>query len=828
MAIWTISKKLNVSPYAAPLVIQIKQYTSDFALKLQLYSTVGDLDIPAGATTKIRGTKRDGNGYELTGTRIGHTCTFSGTKEQMQQMTAAHGRCVFEVVVENETKELITANFYLEVQRAAMDAGTVTSESIIEEFADFQSKITAAQAAATAAQEQADRAEAAAESVDFGLDPVPTQGSTNAVSSGGVYSALAGKVDAVTGKGLSTNDYTNADKQAVTDATTDLSAMTSATAEDVGKALKAKTVNGGKVTEWEFGEAGGADPEVIEQAVTDWLDEHPEATTTVQDGSITEAKLAPALIPTLKNDYVTPEMFGAVGDGVADDTQALKAMFATSDKKYVFASKTYKISDSVDIGHVCSLYFTNTTIQVTRDLENARAFDYMIGIKAKVATSGNLTLNCDRSVNIGLWLSACGGSKFENINIHSARVWGVCIDPASAGNNSLLFEKISCVYCGLRFTAKAKYISNSQYEITELSNTNTSRWNYSAFSSAFESSYSKAKYIIDDSGYTAKYLYNRLVAGTNASTPITIDQETPTSGIFSKSGSSAGLSSDYKDGENGLPVIIPVGGAVCFESSASEGVYRIESFVSQNNAIAFYAGMSYGGYIESFASEYDGVLIVSPITYALTINYLYLEALGTGFQYKFGNAYDRIMLICANENTSVIINNPFIGTSRIKFYQANEVLLVREKSQNDTGILEALFCPDVMAENAFNNPYIDAAGINLNIDEWTPRRFTHSARYLSSDYTIRLNLKDINSYRRNQFGPFEYYVKIREPQRGNVFKVTLHSDLITAGYSIEGAIDNVLSIDGSSYNNLFKVIIFLMDKTFYVVAEALAPISNTV
>ena len=34
-----------------------------------------------------------------------------------------------------------------------------------------------------------------------------------------------------------------------------------------------------------------ADPEEIEQAVSDWLDDHPEATTTVQDGSITKAKL---------------------------------------------------------------------------------------------------------------------------------------------------------------------------------------------------------------------------------------------------------------------------------------------------------------------------------------------------------------------------------------------------------------------------------------------------------------------------------------------------------------------------------------------------------
>ena len=37
----------------------------------------------------------------------------------------------------------------------------------------------------------------------------------------------------------------------------DLSEMTTATAEDVGKALKAKTVTDGKVTEWEFGETGG-------------------------------------------------------------------------------------------------------------------------------------------------------------------------------------------------------------------------------------------------------------------------------------------------------------------------------------------------------------------------------------------------------------------------------------------------------------------------------------------------------------------------------------------------------------------------------------------
>lgn len=45
--------------------------------------------------------------------------------------------------------------------------------------------------------------------------------------------------------------------------------------------------------------APGADPQVIEQAVTDWLDDHPEATTTVEDGSITEAKLAQDVLAEL-------------------------------------------------------------------------------------------------------------------------------------------------------------------------------------------------------------------------------------------------------------------------------------------------------------------------------------------------------------------------------------------------------------------------------------------------------------------------------------------------------------------------------------------------
>lgn len=51
----------------------------------------------------------------------------------------------------------------------------------------------------------------------------------------------------------------------------------------------------------------------IAPAVTSWLDDHPEATTTVQDGAITKAKINTAFLPEIENAYVTPEMFGVSG-----------------------------------------------------------------------------------------------------------------------------------------------------------------------------------------------------------------------------------------------------------------------------------------------------------------------------------------------------------------------------------------------------------------------------------------------------------------------------------------------------------------------------------
>lgn len=81
--------------------------------------------------------------------------------------------------------------------------------------------------------------------------------------------------------------------------------------------------------------------EDIDNATKQWLDEHPEATTTVEDQSLTINKM---VIGTL--GYITPQMFGAVGDGETDDTGAINSMFEFLQNGSVayFPYATYRVS----------------------------------------------------------------------------------------------------------------------------------------------------------------------------------------------------------------------------------------------------------------------------------------------------------------------------------------------------------------------------------------------------------------------------------------------------------------------------------------------------
>lgn len=65
--------------------------------------------------------------------------------------------------------------------------------------------------------------------------------------------------------------------------------------------------------------AGITDPEAIAEAVTAWLDEHPEATTTVRDGSITVMKLAQDVIELLDDKADIDGYYSQLTAGLAEN-----------------------------------------------------------------------------------------------------------------------------------------------------------------------------------------------------------------------------------------------------------------------------------------------------------------------------------------------------------------------------------------------------------------------------------------------------------------------------------------------------------------------------
>lgn len=99
--------------------------------------------------------------------------------------------------------------------------------------------------------------------------------------------------------------------------------------------------------------APGVDPQVIEQAVTDWLDDHPEATTTVEDGSITEAKLAQDVLAELGEIDGLKEAI----ENVEDDVDDIKDDLGLSGQ-YIDLGTDYPLVITDHVGAEVTLEFT--------------------------------------------------------------------------------------------------------------------------------------------------------------------------------------------------------------------------------------------------------------------------------------------------------------------------------------------------------------------------------------------------------------------------------------------------------------------------------------
>lgn len=174
----TYNVDLDVSAGAVPAVIYLKQYQTDVQLVFKLYTTVGTLSIGSTSDCSIRGTKSDGNGFSASATysSSNQTVTFRVTS----QMTAVYGKQPFELTLTDSTGKMITATFYLDIKRAALDGSTVSASEIRElvNALDHTSEILEAYNLAH-------------------YDNVPTSGSNKAVKSNGVYQAIQNLVQTI-------------------------------------------------------------------------------------------------------------------------------------------------------------------------------------------------------------------------------------------------------------------------------------------------------------------------------------------------------------------------------------------------------------------------------------------------------------------------------------------------------------------------------------------------------------------------------------------------------------------------------------------------------
>ncbi len=158
------------------------------------------------------------------------------------------------------------------------------------------------------------------------------------------------------------------------------------------KVDKPSTADDGKVPrakdgEVEWVEVGQPTDDQTDNAVTKWLDRHPEATTTVQDGAITKKKINAKFLPYIEKDYVTPQMFGAKGDGISDDSESFKE--ALKHKSVFIPSGTYILSTNLEVsGRVVGADETSTILK----FNNIPSESYAFTVKSNFTNMSNLTI----------------------------------------------------------------------------------------------------------------------------------------------------------------------------------------------------------------------------------------------------------------------------------------------------------------------------------------------------------------------------------------------------------------------------------------------------
>ena len=124
---------VDTIPGGQQTCIQCNQFERGDEWRFQLFYGGGRYTIPVGAVVMITGTKADKAAFEVSATITDNTVIVTVT----EQMTAAAGRCIAELMVIDGSTVLYSANFIIMVEPAAIQGELADSDiplTIVDQY----------------------------------------------------------------------------------------------------------------------------------------------------------------------------------------------------------------------------------------------------------------------------------------------------------------------------------------------------------------------------------------------------------------------------------------------------------------------------------------------------------------------------------------------------------------------------------------------------------------------------------------------------------------------------------------------------------------------
>lgn len=125
---------INIRPDGAINRVHVSQNDVGRTLTFNLFSDSLAYTVPSGATVKIQGTKPSGFGFSETCTVSGNAVTIDTTEE----MTDEYGYIETELVIDDGTDVLGTANFILAVEKNPHPSNTTDGTQITAQSLQVQ------------------------------------------------------------------------------------------------------------------------------------------------------------------------------------------------------------------------------------------------------------------------------------------------------------------------------------------------------------------------------------------------------------------------------------------------------------------------------------------------------------------------------------------------------------------------------------------------------------------------------------------------------------------------------------------------------------------